>query len=174
MIEKNITGNDTVVTRVRRAFGWVVFFRDFAQYSEQEIITPQIIEEAVTLFTKGRAELWVNDVQETDRLPGLFSLEKEPRTDNSVKTWKFVYTEPTTRVCIAQEYNRNKLPNVTKIELADGETIEFSPGFRGLVCLGSIVFPSRTFLEEQSFTVVSTPKTAQAQGRTFILDFTNA
>jgi len=173
MIEETLTDSQ-IVTRVKRAFGWVVTFRDIPQGCEQRIFGTSMMTEAVTYCTKGVAELYLNDDRQPDRVPGLLSSDQLPRPDAVGKIWRLSYVQPCTRVCIPDSFNKGRLPSLTKIELADGQTHEFPVGFKGLVCLGKLIFDGKEFTEEQQFQIKDTAKTAQAQGTTYILNFTNA
>jgi hypothetical protein len=173
MIEETLTDSQ-IVTRVKRAFGWVVTFRDVPKGCEQRVIGTAMMTEAITYCTKGTAELYLNDQRQPDRVPGILSSDQLPRPDAEGKIWKLVYVEPCTRVCIPDTYNKGRLPNLTKIELVDNQSYEFPLGFKGLVCLGKLVFDGKEFNEEQQFQIKDIAKTATAQGTTYILDFTNA
>lgn len=133
-------------TRVRRAFRWVVTFRDFPEGSFQTVDGDSMMTEALTLFTKGRAEFFLDDVQRGDRVPGILSSEHDVVGQGGTFTIK--YLEPTTRVCIPRNINRGKLPVVEKLTLKAGETYPFHGNY--LVCLGAVQFNS-PFRAEQSF-----------------------
>lgn len=162
-------------TRVRRAFGWVITFRDFPVGCWQTVGGDDMMKGALTFFTKGRAEFYLDGVKRRDRVPGILSTEHEPVGLDG--EFKLVYVEPTTRVCIPAglKANKGKLPNVQQLQLDAGDKLVLMPGFRGLVCLGSVQIGDRIFNEEQTFSVVSGgEKLCVAQSKCFILDFTNA
>jgi hypothetical protein len=174
MIEETINLADQIRDRRIRAFRWLVLFRDFPKDCEQRFYGKSMVTEAITLFTKGRAQLLFDGEPQEDRVPGTFSGDYVPDDSWEGKQFRLIHLEPTTRVCIPLTLNRKDLPTVTKIELNDGETREFSVGFRGLVCLGSLTIGSRMFPEETSFRVVDSAKTGQSSGRTIILKFPDA
>jgi hypothetical protein len=136
-------------TRVKRAFRWVVTFRDFPIGSRQTVDGDSMMTEALTLFTKGRAEFYLDGVRRGDRVPGILSSEYEPVGQGG--TFELRYVEPTTRVCIPRKANGDKLPNVKKIMLKAGERFEVPSMARYLVCLGSVLIGEKTFVAEQSF-----------------------
>lgn len=149
MIEKLFNSRGLDETRVRRAFRWVVTFRDFPEGAWQTVESEGMIKDAVTLFTKGRAEFYLEGVQRGDRLPGILSTEHEPFPPGEV--FKLVYAEPTTRVCIPRKINDGRLPVVEKILIPGGESIVTSAGGKYLVCLGKISVSGRTFEAERTF-----------------------
>lgn len=170
MIQESLhNSNRQDETRVRRAFGWVVTFRDFPVGSYQIVRGAEMMTEAVTMFTRGRAEFYLNGERRGDRLPGILSSEHEPLGLDG--EFKLVYVEPTTRVCIPAEINNGKLPFVSKIVLNAGESIELRVGSRFLVCLGEVSVSDRTFVEEQTFTIVNVPKTLTANTDSILLNF---
>jgi hypothetical protein len=63
-------------TRIRRAFKWVVTFRDFPAGSWQFTDYEMLVNGSLTLFTKGRAEFWLGDERREDRTPGVLSTER--------------------------------------------------------------------------------------------------
>lgn len=139
-------------TRVYRAFQWVITFRDFPAGCWQEVDGSKMMTEALTLFTKGRAEFYQDEtIRLPDRLPGILSSEHQPTGLES--TFKLVYMEPTTRLCIPASINHGELPKVEKIELAAGGFTTLPAGSRVLVCLGTVTVKDRTFQEERSFTL---------------------
>jgi len=139
-------------TRLYRAFGWLITFRDFPEGCWQEVDGSKMMTEALTLFTKGRAEFYQDETHRLpDRVPGILSSEHVPTGLNS--TFKLMYREPTTRLCVPASINDGKLPEVEKVDLAAGEAQTFPAGTRLLVCLGSVNVKDRTFAEEKSFTL---------------------
>jgi hypothetical protein len=160
------------VTRVKRAFNWVVTFRDFPAGAWQTVDGDTMMTEALTLFTKGRAEFYLDDVKRLDRVPGTLSTEHEVVGTGGV--FKLVYTEPTTRVCMPTSVNKGNQPKVTKVMLNAGDTLELPVGYKGLVCAGSIKIDDKEFLEEKTFKVITEPKIATAVSNTIILNFTEA
>ncbi len=174
MIEETLNLADQIKDRRYRVFKWLVLFRDFPAECEQRFYGKSMVEDAVTLFTKGRAQLYYDGQLQEDRLPGTFSRDYSVDDSWEGKVFRLVHLEPTTRVCMPLVLNRKGLPPVTKIDLSDGESLEFSVGFRGLVCLGSIIIAERSFPEETSFKIVDSPKIGRAVGRTLILRFPDA
>lgn len=144
--------NGGAKTRVYRAFQWVITFRDFPAGCWQEVDGSKMMTEALTLFTKGRAEFYQDETTRLpDRLPGILSSEHQPLGLES--TFKLVYMEPTTRLCIPASINHGELPTVEKVELALGGSVTLPAGSRILVCLGTVTVKDRTFHEERSFTL---------------------
>jgi hypothetical protein len=170
---KEITYNGSgTVSRIKRAFGWIVTFRNFPPGCEQTVDGASISDEAVTLWTKGRVELYYNNERKLDRVPGVLSTEIEKYWDQTGE-FKLVYNEPSTRVCIFQGINKGRLPHVTKIALDQGQMAELAPGSKILVCLGSVEVADRTFNEESTFSVGNQTRSCRANEYTLLLDFTN-
>ncbi len=153
-------------TRVKRAFRWVVTFRDFPAECRQLVQGHSMFSGALTLFTKGRAEFYLDGVRRGDRVPGILSAEHEPVGTDGV--FELRYVEPTTRLCIPAAINGGKLPDVLKIQLLADESIELTGQF--LVCVGQVQVDGRTFSEEQTFTC-DAPKTFTATTDTILLEF---
>jgi hypothetical protein len=145
----NANGLD--VTRVKRAFKWVVTFRDFPKDSWQTVDGDSMMAQALTLFTKGRAQFFLDGVQRQDRVPGTLSSEHEPVGLGGTFTLRYV--EPTSRLCIPAKINQGKLPTVKKHMHHAGDTFEFTAGMKLLVCLGEIEVNGKIFKEEQSVQV---------------------
>ena len=175
MKETLFCGNGQDETRVRRAFGWIVTFRDFPTGSYQTVDGDSMMADALTYFTKGRAEFFLDGVQRGDRVPGILSSEHEVVGQGG--TFLIKYVEPTTRVCIPRNVapNRGKLPVVTQLALEAGQQLQLARGFRGLVCLGTVQVGERTFKEESTFEVTSEAVTLTCTApKVLLLDFTNA
>lgn len=153
-------------TRVRRAFGWVVTFRDFPEGSYQTVGGDGMMTEALTLFTKGRAEFYLDDVKRGDRLPGILSSEHEPVGLDG--TFKLVYVEPTTRLCIPAFINKGKLPTVVKYHISKGSLISLDGKF--LLCLGRLDVNGKTIEEEKSFQTIE-PRISRALEESILLEF---
>lgn len=171
MIEETYNLSEPVKDRIKRSFGWIVLFREFPKDAEQRFYGRSMVDDAVTLFTKGFAELYYDGQRQTDRVPGTFSLDYTSQAEWEGKVFRLVYTEPTTRICIPKTMNRGSLPQVTKIELAHGQSYEFPVGFKGLVCLGKLCFQDREISEENIFKIVDQEKTATANGNVIVLRF---
>lgn len=160
----NARGRDQ--TRVRRAFGWVITFRDFPAGSWQTVDGDSMMTEALTLFTKGRAELWLDGARRADRVPGVLSSEHAVVGQGG--EFKLVYVEPTTRLCIPAGINHGRLPQVRK-RWADGATT-VEAGAQLLVCLGALRHGALTTPAER--TVVITADTVlEADPGTLLLEF---
>jgi len=160
-------------TRVTRAFGWVVTFRDFPVGSYQTVDGGAMQTEALTYFTKGRAEFYLDGERRKDRVPGVLSSEHEVVGEGGTFTLKYV--EPTTRVCIPGNINKNQLPVVQQLDLKRGDRMLVPVGFRALVCLGSVKVGDRTFKEESHFSVVTAASTVEAlSNRVLLLDFSRS
>jgi hypothetical protein len=142
-------------TRVKRAFGWIITFRDFPVGCHQVVGGDAMMTEALTLFTKGRAEFYLDGERRGDRIPGILSSEHELVGLDGTFTLRYV--EPTTRLCVPASFNRGRLPTVQKLQLQEEETVNASPGDKYLVCLGKIAVKDRTFSEEQSFQLGEDP-----------------
>jgi hypothetical protein len=153
-------------TRIRRAFGWLVTFRDFPVGSRQTVDGDSMMTEALTLFTKGRAEFYLNGTKRGDRLPGILSSEHDLVGQGG--TFELRYVEPTTRICIPSGYNRDRLPSVNKIVLQQDET--FPVDGKYLVALGAISVADKTFAEERTFKTTE-PRIAVALEPTILLQF---
>jgi hypothetical protein len=121
---------------------------------------------ALTLFTKGRAEFYLDGVRRGDRVPGILSAEHEPVGTDGV--FELRYVEPTTRLCIPAGINGNRLPEVVKTQLQAGESIDLTGQY--LVCAGQVQVGDKTFLEEQTFTC-DKPRTFTAKADTILLEF---
>lgn len=155
-------------TRIKRAFKWVITFRDFPAGSFQTVRGAEMMTEALTFFTKGKAEFYLDGVRRLDRVPGILSSEYDPVGIDGEFVLK--YTEPSTRVCIPSSVNHGRLPAVRKIELTAGQEYIAPTGFKALVCLGLVQINHREFSEEQSFeTKISS--TIKALNRTMLLEF---
>ncbi len=170
MIEKLFNSRGLDETRIKRAFNWVVTFRDFPEGSWQTVDSEGMIKDAVTLFTKGRAEFYLDDIRRADRLPGVLSTEHEAFPPDS--TFKLVYTEPTTRVCIPRKINVDNLPSVEKILIGANATFNTKPNGRYLVCLGNISVGGKTFAEEKTFSTKES-KECMALQDVILLEFLN-
>ncbi len=162
----NAQGQDE--TRVRRAFGWVVTFRDFPVGSYQTVDGDSMMTEALTLFTKGRAEFYLDGARRGDRIPGTLSAEHDVVGQGG--TFELRYVEPTTRLCIPANINKSKLPKVKKFMLQAGEHFEMPAQACYLVCLGSVQISDRTFVAEQSFKIADA-KALVALEDTILLEF---
>ena len=172
MFEKTLIHEDKIVQRMKRAFKWIVHFRDFPEGCIQEFSGEQIQKDALTFFTKGKAEFYYGNLKRPDRIPGILSSEQETWWDKG--TFTIHYKEPTTRVCIARHLNKGLLPAVKKLEFNQGETFILNPPFKGLMCLGSIQLDDRIFNEEQTFNIISENKIFKSLSKVYILDFTNS
>lgn len=168
MIEYLYGANGGDQTRVRRAFRWVVTFRDFPAGSWQVIDSEGLIKDALTLFTKGRAEFYLNSEKRADRVPGILSTEHEAFPPGG--WFKLIYVEPTTRLCIPRKPNGGKLPVVSKISLRSGEHITLPGEKKYLVCLGQVSVNSKIIDEERTFTTPS-ESTLTAVSDTLLLEF---
>ena len=166
MIETLHCSNGLDETRVRRAFGWVVTFRDFPVGSYQTVDGKSMMAEAITLFTKGRAEFYLDGVQRGDRLPGILSTEHDIVCQGG--QFELRYVEPTTRVCIPYHTNRKRLPIVEKHMLDKGEM--FSANGKFLVCLGSVEVNGTSFQEEKTFKTAE-PRIGRALENSILLEF---
>lgn len=174
MIETLHNANGKEETRVRRAFGWVVTFRDFPVGAYQTVDGNSMMAEALTYFTKGRAEFYLDGVRRGDRVPGILSSEHDIVGEGGTFTLKYI--EPTTRVCIPlkAKANKNKIPTVTQLDLRKGETLLVRPGFKALICLGNIQVGDRIFKEESPIAIETGDLKLQAMSeRVLLLDFTN-
>lgn len=153
-------------TRIRRAFGWVVTFRDFPVGSYQTVDGDSMMTQALTLFTKGRAEFYLDGVKRGDRMPGILSSEHDVVGEGG--TFEIRYVEPTSRVCIPRVANKGRLPTVKKHMLEKGEM--FSCDGKFLVCLGSVVVNGVEFAEEKTFKTTE-PRVGQALSEVILLEF---
>lgn len=140
-------------TRVKRAFGWIVTFRDFPAGSWQTVDGDSMMRDAVTYFTKGRAEFYLDGVRRKDRVPGTLSTEHEIVGEGG--TFELRYVEPTTRVCmplkIQPAKNKGRQPTVKQHRLEPGEH-ELRAG-KYLVCLGKLTIGDKTIEEETPFII---------------------
>lgn len=153
-------------TRIRRAFGWVVTFRDFPAGSFQTVDGDSMMKEALTLFTKGCAEFLLDGVKRGDRVPGILSSEHEQVGKGG--TFRINYIEPTTRVCIPANINKFRLPKVKKYMIPNGELIALDGKF--LVCLGSLDVNGQTIIEEKVFQTTE-PRIGKALEKCILLEF---
>jgi hypothetical protein len=134
-----------------------------------------MMTEALTYFTKGRAEFYLDGERRGDRVPGILSSEHDVVGKGGTFTIKYV--EPTSRVCIprAAKANKQQLPNVRQLDLKKGDTLLVRPGFKALVCLGTVAVGDREFNEEMTFEVRTTDLKVKALAdRVLLLDFTDA
>lgn len=148
-METLFNSNGLAKTRVKRAFKWVITFRDFPAGSWQEVDGSKMMTHALTLFTKGRALFFQDGVQLPDRVPGILSSDYEPTGLSS--TFKLEYVEPTTRLCIPAMLNDGVLPEVEKIELSPGQVHAAKAAERFLVCLGNAKVNGKIIEEERTF-----------------------
>lgn len=162
----NANGLD--VTRIKRAFKWVVTFRDFPKDSWQTVDGDSMMTKALTLFTKGRAEFFLDGVQRGDRVPGTLSSEHE--LVGAGGTFTLQYVEPTSRLCIPAKINQGKLPTVKKHMHAVGVVFAMPAGSKLLVCLGEINVNGKLFKEEQTVHVLSDSQIT-AMSDTILLEF---
>lgn len=162
----NARGADN--TRVKRAFRWVITFRDFPTDSWQTVDGDSMMRDALTFFTKGRAEFFLDGVKREDRVPGTLSSEHDIVGEGG--TFKLVYVEPTTRICIPRLANRGNLPVVEKMHFKEQTALQLKPGQKLLVCLGSVDIAGKIFAEEQTFRV-TTAGTALCKANTILLEF---
>ena len=153
-------------TRIRRAFRWVVTFRDFPIGSYQTVDGDFMMKEALTLFTKGRAEFYLEGQRRADRIPGILSSEYEAAGLEG--QFELRYVEPTTRVCIPAGYNGGHLPKVRKHMISKDETIVLDGKF--LVCLGSLNVNAQTIIEEKAFQTIEA-RVGTALEDTILLEF---
>ena len=153
-------------TRIKRAFKWVITFRDFPKDSWQTVDGDSMMSEALTFFTKGRAEFFLDGVKRGDRVPGILS--SEHGIVGSGGEFKIVYVEPTTRVCIPAAINYQRLPRVTKHVLTEGETVSLKGAF--LVCLGKVSCKDKEISEERTFRLAE-HSDVTALAETFLLEF---
>jgi hypothetical protein len=153
-------------TRIKRAFKWIITFRDFPEGCWQTVDGDSMMTEALTLFTKGRAQFELDGVLRKDRVPGVLSSEHEVVGQGG--EFKITYVEPTTRICIPAKINDGKLPTVTKHELKEGEMQTMHGAF--LVCLGSVEVNGKEFTEEKTFRT-SEPREVLALHDVILLEF---
>lgn len=174
MIETLYGADGKDETRVKRAFGWVVTFRDFPAGSWQTVSAQDIIRGALTFFTKGRATFTLDGKPYPDRVPGILSVEHEGEDDGLEGMFTLRYVEPTTRVCIPRVFNRDQLPPVRQLRLKPGVQADVPAGTRLLVCLGRVQAGERTFGEEQTIHVVNDGVQLEAlDSEVLALDFTH-
>lgn len=128
-----------------------------------------MMTEALTLFTKGRAEFYLDGVKRGDRVPGILSSEYEPVGQGG--EFRLEYVVPTTRVCIPKNINRDQLPIVKKHLLEAGVPQTFKAGSKLLVCLGQVsINHHKLFKEEQSVQLIG-DATIEADRPTILLEF---
>ncbi len=156
-------------TRICRAFGWVVTFRDFPAGSYQTVDGDSMMTQALTLFTKGRAEFYLDGVKRGDRVPGILSSEHEVVGEGG--TFEIRYVEPTSRVCIPRVANKGRLPTVKKHMLEARETINFPAGTKLLVCLGQIAVNSQKLFDEERTAKLLNDSIVEADRPTILLEF---
>lgn len=169
MNEKLYCSNGLDETRIRRAFRWVVTFRDFPAGSYQTVDGDSMMKHSVTFFTKGRAEFYLDGVRRGDRVPGILSTEHDIVGEGGEFTIKYI--ENTSRVCIPIDINRWQLPKVKKHSLIKGDLIEVEVGFKGLVCLGSVSIDEKIIAEEKTFSIKDNTKQCLALEDVLILQF---
>lgn len=171
MMEETFEGVPT--DRLKRAFGWIVSFRDFTQGCRQVFGGNGTDVEAISLLTKGRYEHYYKGGRNPDRVSGDITSEIADYWTQGVFEHKYV--EPSTRVCIYRWFNNGRLPEVRKIEMQEGEEILLPAGAKLLICLGSVQAADKVFEEESVLMVGGTPRHCKAiQRNVLMLDFTNA
>lgn len=79
--------------------------------------------------------------------------------------------ESMTWLCIAKKYNNNKLPDVTDVILADGDTITLPNGANLLLCTGSISIAGNTYLGPRQVRIRSGDATITSVGKSCSLIF---
>lgn len=163
-----LTRGGNITARVRRAFRWIFSFRDFTPGTVQTIRGGDMMTDAVTFFTKGRAEFYLDGVRRGDRVPGILSSDYQPVGQDG--TFTVVYVEPTTRVCIPRVFNRGLLPTVKKHHALENMVLSVHAGQRLLVCLGDIEVDGRHIKEEQSVEVQVDQEINLKEG-TLLLEF---
>jgi hypothetical protein len=156
-------------TRIKRAFRWVVTFRDFPAGSRQTVDGDSMMTEALTLFTKGRAEFYLDGERRGDRVPGVLSTEHDLVGQGG--EFELRYVEPTTRVCIPLKANAGRLPTVKKWFYDHQGQGPVLPGQKFMVCLGTATINGKTFSEEQSFQIGDTPVIMDWSANTLLLEF---
>lgn len=166
MRETLYAANGLDETRVKRAFSWVVTFRDFPAGSYQTVDGDSMMTEALTFFTKGCAEFYLDGVRRGDRVPGILSSEHDVVGQGGIFTLKYV--EPTTRLCIPAAMNKNRLPSVKKHELRPDHPVLMHGKF--LVCLGSVSVMGKNITEERTFQTAE-PRVLLANEGTILLEF---
>jgi hypothetical protein len=155
---------------IKRAFGWITVFLSFRAGITQTLTYTNLPEEERTyIYTRGKAELYINDQYVTTLVPGSVSTDL-PSTELGAK-FELRFIEETTRVCMPATSNHGKVPKIRKIMLEPGESFEGAHGERFLVCLGSVSIGARTFAEKESFEVSSTSISATATERTIVVQF---
>jgi hypothetical protein len=172
MRETLYNANGLDETRVKRAFGWIITFRDFPSGSWQTVDGDSMMSQAVTYFTKGRAEFYLDGIRRRDRIPGILSTEHE--TVGEGGTFELRYTEPTTRVCIPLNAQTTKKkgrhPSLKQIRLEAGEH-QLEAG-KYLVCLGELHLSDRIVVEE-STVALSETRSVKTNGTVLLLQFFN-
>jgi hypothetical protein len=154
----------------KRAFGWIAVFLSFRAGITQTLTYTNLPEEERTyIYTRGKAELYINGQHITTLVPGSVSSDL-PKTELGA-TFELRFIEETSRVCLPAAVNRGKVPTIRKIILEPGESFEGVHGERFLVCLGSVSIGARTFAEKESFEVSSTSVSATATERTIVIQF---
>jgi hypothetical protein len=154
----------------KRAFGWIAVFLSFRAGITQTLTYTNLPEEERTyIYTRGKAELYINDQYITTLVPGSVSTDL-PKTELGAK-FELRFIEETSRVCMPAAANHGVVPTIRKIMLEPGESFNSIQGERFLVCSGTVSIGERSFTEKESFEVSSTSVLATATERTIVIQF---
>lgn len=164
--------NGLATTDVKRAFGWVFVIRSFPAGATQTVDGPGMLADAVTLITKGKAEVYLDGQRRLDRGPGFLTSDMNPVGREG--DFEIHYVEPTTRVCVPAALNKRKIPNVTLIKLEAGEAKTVPVGSKLFVALGEVTAGTTVFAEETSFTATPETTSIVASVPSILMDFTKA
>jgi hypothetical protein len=167
------TFNGLPTDRLKRAFSWIVMFRNFPAGCQQTFNGNSEEPEAISLHTKGRYEYYYKDGCNSSSIIG--TLTSEIFEFWKQGTFNVTYVEPTTRVCIYRWFNNGRLPDVQKVVLQQNQELMLPPKTKMLVCLGSVQIGDKVFSEETTFTIGDTARQCKAlDSNVLMIDFTNA
>lgn len=171
MKEVTYNSENRGTSTIKRAFGWIYLIRSFPKGSIQ-ILDRDMIDNTVSIFTKGHATCVHETQNRVDRTPGIFTSDSD--FDGMHGVWTLTFLEDTSRICIPKTINKDKLPNVKKIVIEHDKPTLLKQGFKGLVCVGSLKIKDKILNQYDTFSISSDIEVFSIDEKTYILDFTHA
>jgi hypothetical protein len=171
MKENTYNSHNEGTSTIRRAFGWIYLIRKFPAGSVQ-ILDREMIDNTTSIFTEGHAYCSHDDTPRGDRVPGILTSDSDFTGLHG--TWKLEFTQDTSRICIPKVINSGKIPNLKKISISKDNEITLPVGFKGLVCVGSIVINDKLRSQYETFITTSDVVVKSVSDVSVILDFSDA
>ena len=171
MKENTYNSNNEGLSKIKRAFGWLYLLRTFPAGSVQ-ILDREMIDNTISIFTEGHAYCSHDDTPRGDRVPGILTSDSDFTGLHGI--WKLEFTQDTTRICIPKGMNSGKLPNLKKISISKDDEITLPVGFKGLVCVGSIVINDKLRSQYETFFTTTDSAVKSVSDISVILDFSSA